>query len=809
MLRRPKSLAAGCLGRVRPGLGAVLALLALVLVFLAGLFGEEGRWRLSSAGALAANELTRVDPPARALGRADPAAALRSEPWAAFDRREFREGRAPLWNPWSGAGRPHLANAGTASFSPFAVAGYLFEPRTAALESAALELFALALFAYLLLREIECSVLAALVGATAFAFAGSQLHPLATARAGALAALPAALLFTEKALRSVDRVVLGAEGERRSTARLRAPLAGLCLTFAIGALCGSPAALALSATIALSWAFARGSAIAIAARAQKLDLRPLRVAAFKAAVAFLVAVGMVSFRLLGWFELWARSDAGTPVSGLPASPSLGPWPLHVFPSALGEVAADAIAPVHVGGIVLFLALLALPFSRRDPRIGWFAALGLLCLAATTGAAPVLGKLAAFGVPSDEVGQGGWALSVACVGALGVDRISLLGQVRPWSRATLLALAAILFLAVFRLGLEHLADFDPASAAPHLRRTAEAFAAGIVAVCLLGVAKGAKARLLAGAGLVIATFLGGGRALADSIPRCEERVAFAWTPSLSALRARVGSDRIVVVGEDALPADANVAYEIATLPSRGGMEVDAFARLYLQSFSDPDLRGPMPEVSERALQTFGVRWVLAREPFELARAKPSAFERTDVLGGLALYRYKRSLGKAWVVGRSTRATSLERALAFVADEAFDPSRVVVLGPDEDEKEPPGSPPPERLEEALGARVADLPRPDDPPPRWTDVAPTWVRIEAECDSPQFLVLAQTRYPGWRARVNGVETPLLRANAAFAAVELPPGVSVVELSYEPRSLEIGLWIAIASALVGLACLFHRRFA
>jgi len=162
-----------------------------------------------------------------------------------------------------------------------------------------------------------------------------------------------------------------------------------------------------------------------------------------------------------------------------------------------------------------------------------------------------------------------------------------------------------------------------------------------------------------------------------------------------------------------------------------------------------------------------------------------------------------------VRRAVRATSLERALAFVADEAFDPSRVVVLGPDDDEGEPTGAPPPERLEASLGSSVADLSPAGDPPPRWTDVEPTWIRVEAECDAPTFLVLAHACYPGWRARVNGTTTPLLRANAAFTAVELPPGLSVVELSYEPRSIEIGLWIAIASALVGLACLFHRPFA
>ena len=796
------------LGSFAPVVLGTLALGALVLFFLAGLRGPGGRWRLSSAGWLQDQALSRVDPPPRLLGRADPEAALRSEPWAALDRLEVLEGRAPLWNPWNACGRPHLANAGTTSCSPFALPRYLLDARAGAFASAALELFALALFAFLLLRQLGASMLAGILGATAFAFAGSSLHPLATGRAGALAALPASLYFAERALAALHRVTVGIPGERRTSARLRGPLAGLALTFAVGSLCGSPAALALAAAVSGAWVVARVSTIVLAARAAGRSLAPIRSAGVKTAIALAIAAGLASFRVLGWFELFAHAEIGPPPPPSFPAPELGPWPLLLFPASLGEAASATILPVHVGGIVLFLAIAALPFCRRDPRIAWFLAIAVLCLAVATGSAPVLRKLAAFGVPSDEVGQGGWALCIACAAALGVDRIARSDATRPWRSAVLVALGGLAFLAAFRLGLESLPGFDPSASAPHLRHMAVVFAAGIVAVCLLWVARVLRARLAAGAGLALSVFLGGGRVLQDSVPRCEERAAFAATPSILAVQKLVGADRLVVVGNDALPPDANVAYGIAVPTSRAGTELGRYARLFRSAFPGSDVRGPVESVSERALQTFGIRWVLAREPFEPARANPDVFRLAQRFGDLGLYRFARSLGRSWLVRRSVQASSEEEALAFVGDEAFDPARIVVLEADENAREDRRGPV-DRLETALGASVSDLAASGDPPPAWILAEPTWIKLETECSSPSFLVLAQCAYPGWRARVNGIESPLRPANGAFVAVEVPRGLSVVELSYEPRSIEIGLWIAIASGLVGLLCLFHRPFA
>jgi uncharacterized membrane protein YfhO len=72
------------------------------------------------------------------------------------------------------------------------------------------------------------------------------------------------------------------------------------------------------------------------------------------------------------------------------------------------------------------------------------------------------------------------------------------------------------------------------------------------------------------------------------------------------------------------------------------------------------------------------------------------------------------------------------------------------------------------------------------------------------PGWLVIAQAWYPGWKARVNGIETPILRANYAFGAVKLDAGASRIELDYEPKSLIVCGVITLASALACAAWLF-----
>jgi uncharacterized membrane protein YfhO len=66
----------------------------------------------------------------------------------------------------------------------------------------------------------------------------------------------------------------------------------------------------------------------------------------------------------------------------------------------------------------------------------------------------------------------------------------------------------------------------------------------------------------------------------------------------------------------------------------------------------------------------------------------------------------------------------------------------------------------------------------------------------------VLTDTWYPGWRATVDGRETPIHEAYGALRGVVLPAGAHTVEFRYRPWTAYWGaLFTALASAAAALA--------
>jgi uncharacterized membrane protein YfhO len=73
------------------------------------------------------------------------------------------------------------------------------------------------------------------------------------------------------------------------------------------------------------------------------------------------------------------------------------------------------------------------------------------------------------------------------------------------------------------------------------------------------------------------------------------------------------------------------------------------------------------------------------------------------------------------------------------------------------------------------------------------------------PSLVVVSQTYYHDWRAYVDGRQTPLLRANDAFQAIQVPAGTHQIRLAYEDRAFKTGAAFSIAAWLLCLICLFR----
>ena len=78
-------------------------------------------------------------------------------------------------------------------------------------------------------------------------------------------------------------------------------------------------------------------------------------------------------------------------------------------------------------------------------------------------------------------------------------------------------------------------------------------------------------------------------------------------------------------------------------------------------------------------------------------------------------------------------------------------------------------------------------------------TSVRVSS--DSAGYLVVADVWYPGWKAYLDGEQASLLRANYLFKALRVPPGEHDVKIVYQPRSFYAGIVLSLTAACLLIA--------
>jgi hypothetical protein len=188
------------------------------------------------------------------------------------------------------------------------------------------------------------------------------------------------------------------------------------------------------------------------------------------------------------------------------------------------------------------------------------------------------------------------------------------------------------------------------------------------------------------------------------------------------------------------------------------------------------------ISTRMLALYNVRYALvpAGRTAPGIQDLPRVGVRNDL--GFALVRVPETMPRAYLVGESLRVSeSLERLDLL---DAHDFRRAVVLEDDADL-------PPAAEERALAATPATIVR----------YEPERVEIAADAPAPAYLVLSDSFYPGWEARVDGKPATIHRANFLARAVRVPAGAHRVEFCYRPRLGPIGPLVSGASWLALLA--------
>ncbi len=88
-----------------------------------------------------------------------------------------------------------------------------------------------------------------------------------------------------------------------------------------------------------------------------------------------------------------------------------------------------------------------------------------------------------------------------------------------------------------------------------------------------------------------------------------------------------------------------------------------------------------------------------------------------------------------------------------------------------------------------------------------SPNTIELRTTTADPRLLVLSEMDIPGWRALVDGVETPIYTTNYLFRGVVVPAGEHTISFVYGPRSVLFGAGISAVALLAIVVLIMVRR--
>jgi hypothetical protein len=194
--------------------------------------------------------------------------------------------------------------------------------------------------------------------------------------------------------------------------------------------------------------------------------------------------------------------------------------------------------------------------------------------------------------------------------------------------------------------------------------------------------------------------------------------------------------------------------------------------------------------------------------------------------LRIYKVQNSLPRAFVCQKWSWAASHQDALdslAGLTEDDFDPESAAIIErlPNEWKDYPVSLPLGYYADGASARTIASLTKYTTPPnavmtqagviymgrqtpqsvsivqpPIFLKDSPENISISVNLDKANFLILSDKFYPGWTASVDGLKTPIFKANGCFRAVYVPAGGHLIQFDYEPLSLTVGFYCALVGA-------------
>jgi hypothetical protein len=683
-------------------------------------------------------------------------------PLAYFQKQCFWRGQIPFWDPYSNCGIPFLAQWNTMPLYPPALI-YLLLPLTWSLSFfCLLHLWFGGLGTYFLARRWTGNNFAAAFAGTAFAFSGLTLNLLMwPSHTATWSWMPWVVLTVESAWR---------EGGKKNFV---AAIAG-----AFQMLAGGPEIIFFTWLILLAlWVQQLVTGESSAPSRSRLCWR------FPVVVALVAA--MASAQLLPFLDLAAHSQRQAGYADLRWSMPGHGWANFLVPMAFGGVRGEGIffqdgqgwtSSYYLGIATLWLALVAIwkCRNRRFWLLTAFVVAGIVCaLGDSTPVFPALRRLLpqlAFVTYPVK-----YLLLVAFIGPL-LASFSL-AQIRNQKRAlAVIGIVLLIVLAAILIWLPRASMTNTDAHAAILNgfsRLAFLILTGIVFFALVRNSEAASFR----AAPVILILVAWLDVLTHEPAQNPTVPAGIYQPGLA--RQQLAMDPQPELGGSRAMVSPMAFMQFIQLALRDPAKNYLVKRLGY--CADCNLLDAVPKVDG----FFSLTPHEGNDLFSLIYGATNDFPRLDDFMGVSqitgpdeIYHWlpRKSFLPLVTAGQKPFLMDDWNTLHLLTDSNFDGSKMVFIAPEDR--------PFFTITNAADARILN-----------SKFGESKVEIEVEASAPAVVVVAQTFYHDWRASVDGREVPLLRANDAFQAVEVPQGRHQVVLRYRDQAFEWGAAISIVA--------------
>jgi hypothetical protein len=187
------------------------------------------------------------------------------------------------------------------------------------------------------------------------------------------------------------------------------------------------------------------------------------------------------------------------------------------------------------------------------------------------------------------------------------------------------------------------------------------------------------------------------------------------------------------------------------------------------------------------------------PYEIhQKSLTKIFETTNKKDPVyRVYQNEAVLPRIYLAPRAKKISTLEEFLSYIQKEDFDFHQTVLLEKDFPQLETEDSPPPTDAKNFNLSQIKIL-------------KDNHAELILKVDAPQqtFLVVADTYYPGWQARVDGKAQEIFAANFNQRAVFLTKGQHEIEFKFSPDSFRYGAIISFLTSLVIILLVFLNLF-